>query len=240
LSGLPFLYDAPDAEREAGVGGPAAADEGAPHSTAALLSWFTEARTSHVLRRRRIPLRQVTGWVLGPDRIRHEHSAFFTVLGVDVVASNREVACWSQPLLAPVGRGVVAFLGRRPEPGADWQLLVHAQTGAGTADVVEMAPTVDCVPGNYEHLPADRRPPFLDQVLSAPPSRIHFDTILSEEGGRFHHAENRYLLVEVPEDFPEEIPNDYVWMTRRQLTCFVRYGNHVNVVARSLLACLAD
>ncbi|MEU9731511.1 NDP-hexose 2,3-dehydratase family protein [Streptomyces sp. NPDC048002] len=228
LSGLPFLYDEPDR------GGPA------PHSTAEILSWFTEARSNHVLERRRIPLNQVKGWSRGPDRIEHERGAFFTVLGVDVEASSREVARWSQPLLAPVDQGVVAFLGRRSGPEEDWQLLVHAQSEAGTSDVVEMSPTVNCVPGNYAHLPEPQRPPFLDQVLSAPPERVHFDTVLSEEGGRFHHAENRYLLVEVPEDFPDRVPEDYIWMTRRQLTEFVRYGNHVNVVARSLLACLTD
>ena len=228
LSGLPFLHDEQDR------GGPW------PHTTAQILSWFTEARSNHVLERRRIPLNQVKGWSRGPDRIEHERGTFFTVLGVDVEASSREVARWSQPLLAPVDRGVVAFLGRRTAPDADWQLLVHAQSEAGTSDVVEMSPTVNCVPQNYAHLPAEQRPPFLDHVLSAPPSRVHFDTVLSEEGGRFHHAENRYLLVEVPDGFPADVPDDYIWMTRRQLTGFVRYGNHVNVVARSLLACLMD
>ncbi|WP_282700349.1 NDP-hexose 2,3-dehydratase family protein [Streptomyces sp. CC219B] len=227
LSGLPFLYgEQPEAP--------------APHTTAEILSWFTEARSSHVLERRRIPLNQVKGWSRGPERIEHERGAFFTVLGVDVEASSREVARWSQPLLAPVDRGVVAFLGRRSGPDADWQVLVHAQSEAGTSDVVEMSPTVNCVPGNYAHLPAGLRPPFLDHVLSAPASRIRFDTVLSEEGGRFHAAENRYLLVEVPDDFPDRLPEDFIWMTRRQLTGFVRYGNHVNVVARSLLACLMD
>ncbi|WP_336246864.1 NDP-hexose 2,3-dehydratase family protein [Streptomyces cupreus] len=228
LSGLPFLIDEPDR------GGPA------PHTTAEILSWFTEARSNHVLERRRIPLNQVKGWSRGPERIEHERGTFFTVIGVDVEASSREVARWSQPLLAPVDRGVVAFLARRSGPDADWQLLVHAQSEAGTSDVVEMSPTVNCVPQNYAHLPEGQRPPFLAHVLSAPPSRIHFDTVLSEEGGRFHHAENRYLLVEVADDFPDDVPEDYIWMTRRQLTGFVRYGNHVNVVARSLLACLTD
>jgi oxidase EvaA len=176
----------------------------------------------------------------GPGADRARAGAFFTVLGVDVEASSREVARWSQPLLAPVDRGVVAFLARRGGPDVDWQLLVHAQSEAGTSDVVEMSPTVNCVPQNYAHLPERQRPPFLDAVLSAPPSRIHVDTVLSEEGGRFHHAENRYLLVEVPDDFPADVPEDHIWMTRRQLTGFVRYGNHVNVVARSLLACLMD
>ncbi|WAZ24635.1 NDP-hexose 2,3-dehydratase family protein [Streptomyces cinnabarinus] len=229
LSGLPFLHG-----EQSGTG-----DE--PHTKAEILSWFTEARSNHVLERRRIPLNQVKGWSRGPERIEHERGAFFTVLGVEVEASSREVARWSQPLLAPVDRGVVAFLARRPASDADWQVLVHAQSEAGTSDVVEMSPTVNCVPANYTHLPAQQRPPFLDQVLSAPASRIHFDTVLSEEGGRFHHAENRYLLVEVGDDFPAAgLPDDYIWMTRRQLTGFVRYGNHVNVVARSLLACLMD
>lgn len=101
-----------------------------------------------------------------------------------------------------------------------------------------MAPTVHCQPGNYGSAPDGERPRFLDTVLTAPPESVRFEAIHSEEGGRFYHAQNRYLLVEAGDDFPVEVPDNYMWMTLRQLTEFVRYGNHLNVEARSLLTFL--
>ncbi|MCQ8774748.1 NDP-hexose 2,3-dehydratase family protein [Streptomyces telluris] len=206
------------------------------HGTAALLSWFTEAKASHRLDRRRIPLAEVGGWGESDGAVVHESGRFFKVIGVDVEAQGREVARWSQPMIAPVGRGVIAFLTRRIEGTV--HLLVNARTEAGSFDVLEMGPTVQCAPANYEGLPAGSRPRFLDEVLSAAPERVLLDVVHSEEGGRFYHAENRYLAVEAPGDFPLEVGPDHIWMTPHQLGAMVRHSHHVNVEARNLLACL--
>jgi dTDP-4-dehydro-6-deoxy-alpha-D-glucopyranose 2,3-dehydratase len=220
LSGLPDLY------RHDGRGP-------ARHTTGELLSWFTEAKARYTLERRLVPLSTVAGWTRTGGAISHEHGRYFDVVGVRVRATSREVSRWSQPMFAPRGRGVIAFLSRWI--GGVRHVLVHARTEPGTGDVVEMSSTVNCTPGNY----GGRRPLFLDEVLSAPPERVLVDVVHSEEGGRFYHAENAYRVVEVADDFPLDVPEDYTWMTVEQLAGFVRYGNHVNVGARSLLTCMS-
>jgi oxidase EvaA len=144
-------------------------------------------------------------------------------------------------MFAPSSRGVIAFLARRVD--GVLHLLVQARVETGALDRVEMAPTVQCQPADYAAADGSgpgttARPAFLDLVLAAAPDRIRFDAVQSEEGGRFHHARNRYLLVEAEEDFPLETPPDFAWMTVRQLMDFVRYGSHLNVEARSLLTLL--
>ncbi|WP_158842899.1 NDP-hexose 2,3-dehydratase family protein [Saccharothrix deserti] len=223
LSGTRFLF--PDTD-----GGTAL------HNTRELLSWFTEAKARYRLDRRVIRLSEVKNWDRSSSRIRHERGLYFDVMGVRVSASSREVREWSQPMFAPRGRGVIAFVAKRIE--GTLHLLVHARTEPGTGDVVEMSSTVNCAPDNYRELPRDRQPRFLDEVLGAPPERVLVDVVHSEEGGRFYHAENRYMVVLADDDFPLDVPEDYTWMTVGQLTGFVRYGNHVNVGARSLLTCI--
>jgi oxidase EvaA len=166
----------------------------------------------------------------------HEDKKYFSVMGVHVRATSREVSEWSQPMLAPVGRGAIAFLGRHVN--GLFHLLVQARTEAGTQDVVEMSPTVKCIPENYADVPRELWPRYLDVVQAAPAARILVDVVHSEEGGRFFHAESRYLVVDVGEEFDLDVPDDFCWMTVEQLTGFVRYGNHVNVEARCLLSCL--
>lgn len=227
VSGLPFLTRPPVS---------ADPDPGALHRLDELLSWFAEAKSRYRLDRRRIPLSQTTGWLLSQDSVHHEQGKFFSVVGVDVQASNREVAGWSQPMVTPRGRGLIAFLSKRIHGVR--HLLVHTRTEAGTADVVEMSPTVSCIPSNYLDVPTEQRPRYLDDVLAAPARAVLLDRVHSEEGGRFFQAENRYTLVDVGEDFPTDVPDDFAWMTPDQLGHFVRYGNHVNVAARCLLACI--
>nr|WP_042193112.1 NDP-hexose 2,3-dehydratase family protein [Kibdelosporangium sp. MJ126-NF4]CEL20573.1 2,3-dehydratase [Kibdelosporangium sp. MJ126-NF4]CTQ89484.1 2,3-dehydratase [Kibdelosporangium sp. MJ126-NF4] len=215
---------------------PATDDTDPLHTIEELLSWFTEAKARYVLDRRIIRLAEVKGWVRSSERIAHELDLFFTVIGVDVRATSREVAQWSQPMLAPSCPGVIAFISK--EINGSQHLLVHARTEPGTGDVVEMSSTVNCSPDNYREFNAEQRPPFVDYVLSAPPERIMVDVVHSEEGGRFYHAENRYLVVAADDDFPLDVPPDFAWMTVAQLKNFVRYGNHLNVGARSLLTCI--
>ncbi|MEZ3182554.1 NDP-hexose 2,3-dehydratase family protein [Streptomyces pimonensis] len=204
---------------------------------AELLSWITGERSRRALSVERIPLSDVDGWVRGPDSIRHEQGRYFSVVAVSVVAGNREVATWRQPLFEPHGTGVTAFL-RREISGVP-HVLVNAKVEGGLLDTLELAPTVQCTPENYAHLPAAQRPGFLDLVLTAEPHRRRYEALHSEEGGRFLNATSRYLIIDVTDDdVPHPCPPGFQWVTPAQLGTLVRHGHYVNVQARTLLACL--
>lgn len=207
------------------------------HSDTELLSWFTGERSRHQVRAQPVPLRSISGWVQGTDRIHHRHGRYFDVVAVSVTAGTREIGGWSQPLFEPRGLGVTAFLLRRI--GGVPHLLVHARVEGGFLDTVELGPTVQYTPENYAHLPEEERPPFLDLALKAPPGRIRYQAVHSEEGGRFLNAESRYLVVEASEEqAPLDPPPGYFWVTPGQLTRLVRHGHYLNVQARTLLACI--
>jgi dTDP-4-dehydro-6-deoxy-alpha-D-glucopyranose 2,3-dehydratase len=221
LSCLPFPDSAP----------------GALHSDTEVLSWITGERSRHDVRSELMPLAGVRGWIREEHRIRHEHERYFDVVAVKVRAGSREVVAWTQPLFEPRGLGVTAFLTRRI--GGVPHYLVHARVEGGFLDTVELGPTVQCVPGNFAHLPPDRQPRFLSTVLSAKPDQIRYEAVHSEEGGRFLNAESRYLVVEAAEDeAPLTPPEGYRWVSAGQLTWLVRHAHYLNVQARTLLACL--
>ncbi|MFD7627289.1 NDP-hexose 2,3-dehydratase family protein [Streptomyces sp. NPDC059851] len=211
------------------------------HGTTELLRHLALAKELCTLTRRLIPLASTARWSMRDGVVVHDEGRHFTVLGVRVEASNREVSGWSQPMFMPNSQGVAAFLAKRVN--GVLHLLVQARVETGALARVELAPTVQCQPADYGPGAADGRGPaphleFLDTVLSARPDRIRFDTVQSEEGGRFYHARIRYVLVETDEDFPLHVPPQFTWMTVRQLIGFVRHGSHLNVEARTLLALL--
>ncbi|MFI6640444.1 NDP-hexose 2,3-dehydratase family protein [Streptomyces sp. NPDC050504] len=211
-------------------------DDAAP-LPAELLSWITEARTRHDPRVERVPLNEVRHWHRSADRISHESGRFFSVIAVDVRAEGREVRGWSQPMVEPHGTGLSAFLTRRVD--GILQALVHARVEPGYTDVLELAPTVQCTPENYTGLPAAARPALLDHVLAAPPERILFDSVLSEEGGRFHHARNRYVVLAADPARPEEPPGpDHRWIPLPELAALIRHSHYLNIESRTLLTCL--
>lgn len=204
------------------------------HTNAELLSWFTDMRTRYFVQADLIPLSGVPGWKRTDAAIEHQQGRHFRVVAASVLAPSREVRGWSQPLLEPCGIGVVCYLTCRID--GVMHVLAHARVEPGLTRSVELAPTVQCNPANYAHLPVNRQPCFLEQVLSADPARIRYETVLSEEGGRFRNAENRYMVVEVDEPF--EAPPEYLWVTRGQLAALVQHSNYLNIEARTLLTVL--
>jgi dTDP-4-dehydro-6-deoxy-alpha-D-glucopyranose 2,3-dehydratase len=207
------------------------------HPDAELHSLITGERSRRQLRVRGVPLARVDGWERGAAAIEHVPERYFRVMAVAVQADSREVTSWTQPLIEPVGAGVTAFLVRRF--GGVPHLLTHARVEAGFLDTVELGPTVQYTPENYAHLAPADRPAFLDTVLRAPRSRVRYEAVHCEEGGRFHHAESRCLFVDADErDAPDRPPPGYLWATTGQLNALVGHGHYVNVQARTLLACL--
>jgi oxidase EvaA len=198
-----------------------------------VLSWITEVRTANDVKARLIPLRDVELWVNRDGRIEHESGHFFQVRGFEVAAGHREVSHWSQPMFEATPVGLCGLLAKRID--GVLHVLMHARVEAGFADVVELGPTVQCMPDNYSWLPATARPTYLDLMVSAPASRIRFDVTHSEEGGRFYHVRNRYLIVDVDDDRLPELP-DYRWLSLHQLGVLVQHSHYLNVQARSLLA----
>jgi oxidase EvaA len=207
------------------------------NSNEEIISWFTEQKFKYDLDVERIPMSAVRGWERAETEIRHESGRFFSVIACRVEADCREVFSWTQPLVKAHQQGLIAFVVK--EFDGVLHFLVQAKVEPGNFDVVEMAPTVQCLTGSYEKAPPAGRPPFIDYALNARPEQVHFDTLQSEEGGRFYREENRNLIVMAGKDFPENIPDNYIWMTAGQLKEFIKYNNFVNVQARCLLSSLS-
>ncbi|MET9000051.1 NDP-hexose 2,3-dehydratase family protein [Amycolatopsis sp. NPDC004169] len=210
-----------------------AGTHGGVHHLEEILGAVTAARAETAVSARRVPLAEVSGWYRRDGAIVHESGAFFEVLGVDVKAEGREVAEWSQPMFAARGTGLVCFLAKAFD--GVLHVLVQLRREPGFLDSVELAPTVQCTPATHARTPPSARPPFLDVVLAADPAAFRFDTVMSEEGGRFHHTRTRYTVLEAPD--VTERPG-FRWMTVDQLAGLLRHSHYVDVQARSLVPCL--
>jgi oxidase EvaA len=204
------------------------------HSDDDILFWLSRLKSTFELQVDRIPLNQVNDWIIDDSEIRHKDGKYFRVIGVEVSIENREVRSWHQPLVEPVQEGLCAFIVKRIN--GTIHFLVQAKLESGNFDIVELAPTVQCLTGNYRNSPV--KPAYLDDVLDADAERIVFDTLQSEEGGRFYHEQNRNRIVMMPDDFSEETPDAYRWMTASQLKMFLKFNNYLNIQARSLLSAL--
>lgn len=201
-----------------------------------VISRFTDAKARCAWKAERTTLDEVfadSDWGRDEHRIAGGADGDFRIVGVRVSARSREVAEWYQPLLEPLETGLAAFLVR--EFDGVLHVLVGSRPEPGLLDLVEMAPTAQ---GRTRAAAAASAGPLAEAVLTDDPGRVLFDTVLSEEGGRFRHARTRYRIVDAGEDAPEDPPEGFCWVTAGQLMDLVRHAHYLNIEARTLLACL--
>lgn len=198
-----------------------------------ILNRLTALKCKYELEIDSVSLFNVKDWIVTDYDIHHINNRFFKVIAAEVEISNREVQKWSQPLIEPLQEGLIAFVVKKIN--GIYHFLVQAKLECGNFDILEMAPTVQCLTDSYKDA---NDLPFLDVVLCAKPENIQFDTLQSEEGGRFFREQNRNMIVEADESFPIDVPENYIWVTLNQLDTFLKFNNYLNIQARSLISAI--
>jgi len=201
-----------------------------------IISWITSLKSKYELEVEKVPLNTLKEWVISETRIHHNQNKYFSILAANVHIGNREVVSWSQPLVESAQEGLIAFIIKKIN--GVYHFLVQAKIEAGNFDILELAPTVQCLTGNYRNGLNEYEVPFIKDVLGAPTDNIVFKTMQSEEGGRFYREQNLNLIIEAADNFPEDLPENYCWITLNQLYTFIKFNNYLNIQARSLLAAI--
>lgn len=202
-----------------------------------IINFITNLKSSLELEVKNVPISKLDHWVIDDDRIFHEDEKYFEIIAADIEIDNREVINWSQPLVKPVQSGICAFVCK--SINGVLHFAVQAKLECGNFDLIELAPTVQCLTDNYNNSNSIEELPFLKYVLNAKKEAIISDTLQSEEGGRFYQEQNRNLIVFANEDISLELPPNFIWMTFSQLQTFIKFNNYINIQARSLLASLS-
>ena len=209
--------------------------ENALHSFEDIIKWLTYLKTYFELEVDEISLNKLNNWVKTDVKIHHEENKYFEVISVKVTIEGREVTNWTQPMIKSKQDGICVFIIKRIND--IFHFLVQGKVECGNFDIIEMAPTVQCLTGNYRETGLGKLP-YLDYVLDVDQNQIIYDVMQSEEGGRFYHEQNRNMIIIADETLPTDTPDNYIWLTLRQIQKFIMFNNFFNIQARSLISAL--
>ncbi len=201
-----------------------------------IISYITNIKSTCDLKVKKVSLNNLEDWIVDDMKIYHKENKYFEVIALNVEIGNREVVKWSQPMVKPVHEGLCAFVTKKINNTLHF--IVQAKIESGNLDIVELAPTVQVLTGDYRNSKKGILP-FLDVVLEANRDKVVFDALQSEEGGRFYKDQNRYMMVLVDKDFSEDLPDNYIWMTLNQLQTFLKFNNYLNIQLRSLISAIS-
>lgn len=178
-----------------------------------------------------VPLYSLESWKLKGNEFVCKNPYSFKVVFCDIEIEGREVTHWTQPLFEATG--IATFGLFTCVDNGIRKFLVQAKPEIGCFDKIELAPSVQ-----REYICAEKMNAvdnLFDQLVQDKKG-IKFDTVLSEEGGRFYHEENRNVIVEIDKNDLSELPDGYFWTTYRVLNRLVQVNNCLDIQLRNLLS----
>lgn len=183
---------------------------------------------------RLVPIKSLKNWVVTNKEIACKTPFDFKIIYCYIEIEGREVKYWEQPLIEANG---IAILGTFTciKNGVR-KFLVRVKPEIGCFDGAELGPTIQLEPSNPRNSIDKIEQLFLRKIEEK--SGIKKDVILSEEGGRFFHEQNRNVIIEVPPEEITNLPRGYFWVNYALLNEFVQFNNCLNIQLRNLLSLL--
>lgn len=180
------------------------------------------------------PLDKLSEWNRRPSGIYCNKPYPFQVIYCDITIEGREVTHWKQPLFEALG---VATFGifTCVEKGTR-KFLVHAKPEIGCFDSIELAPTVQQEAVSYSAAHNGVTQLFWEKYRSG--EGVKTDIMLSEEGGRFYHEQNKNVIIEIRRNELPKLPPGYFWSDYRTLNLLGQINNCLNIQLRNLLSLL--
>lgn len=181
-----------------------------------------------------VPLNQLTDWSIDDYGLTCDKPSNFNIRYYNIDITGREVQCWTQPLFKAIGKATLGLMLKRASDGL--RFLVSLRDEIGSFDKLEIGPSIQ-----WEPLHEDSDNNSVDEVFLRHLKcgrGVLRNTILSEEGGRFYHEQNKNVIVLLDEGELDELPNGYMWTSYGTLNYLVQINNCLNIQLRNLLSLL--
>ncbi len=181
---------------------------------------------------RLIPLNSMDNWVWHNGEFVCKDSFPFKIVFCDISIEGREVKHWTQPLFEAMGKATFGLLCC--EVDGVLRFVVKCKKEIGNFDGPELGPTLQLEAG--EQVKDNMERFFLscyEQHLG-----VCYDVVLSEEGGRFYHEQNRNIILRIAVEELPELPKGYFMVDYKTLCTLVQVNNTLNIQLRNLMSLL--
>lgn len=178
-----------------------------------------------------VPLDQMDGWHFTQEEIYSKTAAPFSVIFCEIEIEGREVSRWTQPLFQ--AHGIATFGLITAVKNNKRLFLIRLMSEVGCHDYVELGPTIQ------QEATEERERNRISQIFFQAYQKgqgVRQDVLLSEEGGRFYHEQNRNIILET--EYFDTIPDEYCWTDYKTLNLLTQVNNCLNIQLRNLLSLL--
>ena len=175
----------------------------------------------------------LNGWKMKGNDFVCNSKYPFKMIFCKISIEGREVVQWSQPLFEAMGVSVFGLICFN-DNGVK-KSVVRALPECGCFDQIELSTSV------FQEANSVDNNDFISKLFWGKVNNnegILYDHLLSEEGGRFYHEQNRNIILEINKDELRFLPDGYFCVDLKTLNNLVQINNVLNIQLRNMLPLL--
>lgn len=196
-------------------------------------------RAKFALRSEHTSLYELSNWELSDRGLKEKTPQLgFSVFLYEVLATQREVGGWDQPLFSSDTTGRV-ILFCRINKGV-MEFLLSSDREIGYLEGVQLTTSVSIAPGRRPELLSEDELTLLSEADKAEGNDVLLESHQSEEGGRFYNDINHYQIIMTDGDFDLKGAAEFHWLTLSQIKMLGNISSYIAIELRCTLSHLIE
>jgi len=200
-------------------------------------NWLAYMKKKYYIKVNIIKLSKMKNWVLSNKCIFHKSKSFFSIIGVRVSTKSREVNYWDQPLIKNNNISFAGFLVKKINFTTHYLVRFTLEPGLKHGSL-----TCSVNTSNVKNYLKNNNLSFKSKFIlknfffKKNKYSVKYDTIQSDEGGRFYQSQIRYMVIQLNDQHKIKIDKNYKWISQNQMIYLIKKGV-LDIEARLLFAC---
>ena len=203
-----------------------------------IVKWLKILDQRFYIKTQIVKLSVLKDWNFNSKNIVHRNKKHFSIIGVDVKTSRREVNSWSQPIVQGKKIAFAGFLKSKINDTDHYLCRYIIKPGLKNSVIGCTINTSDISEFNKDSIINKMEKKFYKEYFTLKKSKadIIFDNTLSDEGGRFYQCQVRCMITSVNYKEVKDIPNNYMWLSYNQVNEMIK-NKKVDIESRLLFVC---
>jgi oxidase EvaA len=201
-------------------------------------NWLKKNDQTYFIKTKIINLGNLKEWSIKLKNIIHKRNKHFSIIGIKVNTSKREINNWSQPILKGKNMAFAGFIKTKIKNTNHYLCRYVLKPGLKKSSIGCTANTSDISIFDNDINLNNEEKIFIKKYffMKKNKNNIIYDNILSDEGGRFYNCQIRYVITLV--DFKDifNIPKNYMFLSHNQIVELIK-KKRLDIESRLLFAC---
>ena len=208
------------------------------HSVKKIEKWLKILDKKFYIKTKIVKLNELKDWIVNSKWIRHKNKKHFSIIGVNIKTSMREVNSWSQPIIQGKNMAFAGFIKTKINNTEHYLCRYVLKPGLKNSFIGCTINTSDMSEYSRKNFPNNKEKKLFNDFFKLKKNykNIVFDNILSDEGGRFYQCQVRCMVTLINYSDITTLPSNYIWLSYNQIVEMIK-KRRVDIESRLLFAC---